>query len=129
MASGEFLSWATKLRHFSNEGISQRARTKSSLTKPSVTMTWARELMSATLVPGRSFKCCSASMCGVRTRSMRRGSATISFAPWRRRRFICDANTGWPSVGFAPITKMTSAFITESKFCVPADSPSVFLRP
>ena len=38
-------------------------------------------------------------MCGVRTRSMVRGSATISFAPWRRRRFICEANTGWPSVG------------------------------
>ena len=41
----------------------------------------------------------AAAMCGVRTRSMRRGSATISFAPWRRRRFICEANTGWPSVG------------------------------
>ena len=45
-------------------------------------------------VPGRSFKCCSAAMCGVRTKSMRRGSATISFAPWRKRRFICEANTG-----------------------------------
>ena len=50
-------------------------------------------------------------MCGVRTRSMRRGSTTISFAPSRRRRFICEANTGWPSVGFAPMTMITSAFI------------------
>ena len=92
-------------------------------------MTWARELINATLVPGRSFKWCSAAMCGVRTRSMRRGSATMSFAPWRSRRFICEANTGCPSVGFAPITKMTSAFITESKFWVPADSPMVFFNP
>ena len=53
----------------------------------------------------------------------------IRRAPWRSRRFICEANTGCPSVGFAPITKITSAFITESKFCVPADSPRVFFRP
>ena len=53
----------------------------------------------------------------------------MSFAPSRRRRFICEANTGWPSVGFAPMTMITSAFMTESKSCVPADSPSVFLRP
>ncbi len=34
-----------------------------------------------------------------------------------------------PSVGLAPVTNITSAFMTESKFCVPADSPMVFLSP
>ncbi len=29
---------------------------------------------------------------------------TISLAPSRRRFFMRDANTGWPSVGLAPIT-------------------------
>ena len=53
----------------------------------------------------------------------------ISFAPWRRRRFICEANTGCPSVGFAPMIRITSAFMTESNAWVPADSPSVFFRP
>ena len=32
--------------------------------------------------------------CGLRTRSIARGSATISFAPSRSRRFIREANTG-----------------------------------
>jgi hypothetical protein len=40
-----------------------------------------------------------------------------------------EANTGCPSVGLAPMTMMTSAFMTESNACVPADSPSVLLRP
>src|SRR5215813_12570184 len=40
-----------------------------------------------------------------------------------------DANTGCPSVGFAPTTMITSDFITESKFWVPADSPIVFFKP
>ena len=40
-----------------------------------------------------------------------------------------EANTGWPSVGLAPMTMMTSDFMTESKACVPADSPSVCFRP
>ena len=50
-------------------------------------------------------------MCGVRTRSMRRGSTTMSLAPSRSRRFIRDANTGCPSVGLAPITTITSALV------------------
>ena len=33
---------------------------------------------------------------------------TISFAPWRSRCFIREANTGWPSVGLAPMTIITS---------------------
>ena len=40
-----------------------------------------------------------------------------------------EANTGCPSVGFAPITMITSAKSTEANVCVPADSPSVCLRP
>ena len=53
----------------------------------------------------------AASTCGERTRSIRRGSATISWAPSRSRRFIREANTGWASVGLAPITRMTSACV------------------
>ena len=33
------------------------------------------------------------------------------------------AKTGCPSVGFAPITMITSASITLSKSCVPAEVP------
>ena len=39
-----------------------------------------------------------------------------------------EANTGWPSVGLAPITMMTSACSTESKSCVPAEVPNVVLQ-
>ena len=35
--------------------------------------------------------------------SVRRGSITISLAPARRRFFMRDANTGWASVGLAPM--------------------------
>ena len=40
-----------------------------------------------------------------------------------------EANTGWASVGLAPITRMTSACSTESKSWVPAEVPKVGLRP
>ena len=60
---------------------------------------------------------------------MRRGSITINRAPSRSRCFILDAKTGCPSVGFAPITTMTSAWATDWKSCVPADSPNVCLSP
>ena len=36
---------------------------------------------------------------------MLRGSTTISLAPWRRRRFMRLAITGWASVGWAPCTR------------------------
>jgi hypothetical protein len=39
-----------------------------------------------------------------------------------------EANTGWPSVGFAPITRMTSACSTDLKSCVPAEVPKVVLQ-
>ena len=60
---------------------------------------------------------------------MRRGSMTISLAPWRSRFFMREANTGCPSVGLAPTTIITSACSTELKSCVPADVPNVVLNP
>ena len=42
---------------------------------------------------------------------------------------IREAKTGWPSVGLAPMTTMTSADSTLSKFCVPALVPKVVRRP
>ena len=62
------------------------------------------------------------------TRSMRRGSTTISRAPARSRLFMREAKTGWASVGLAPITMMTSALSTDLKSCVPADVPNVLLE-
>ena len=109
--------------------MSQRSRTKSCFTRPSVTMTCASAVSTATLVPGRSGRWYDASTCGVRTMSMRRGSTTISLAPWRSRFFMREANTGCPSVGLAPITMMTSLCSTESKFCVPAEVPNVLPNP
>ena len=38
-------------------------------------------------------------------------------------------DTGWPSVGLAPITKITSAWATDAKSCVPAEVPSVVFKP
>ena len=92
-------------------------------------MTWHIALTKATFVPGRTGRCSSASTWGERTRSIRRGSATITLAPSRRRRFIREANTGWASVGLAPMTSMTSAESTEAKSWVPAEVPNAWLRP
>ena len=39
-----------------------------------------------------------------------------------------EANTGCPSVGFAPMTMMTSVCSTLSKSCVPAEVPKVCLQ-
>ena len=61
--------------------------------------------------------------------SVRRGSMTMSLAPWRNRFFMREANTGWPSVGLAPITMMTSALSTLLKSWVPAEVPKVCFRP
>ena len=54
---------------------------------------------------------------------------TINFAPARIRRFMREAKTGWASVGFAPMTTMTSELATDLKSCVPADVPKVVLKP
>ena len=50
---------------------------------------------------------------------------------WRPRASAasyCEAKTGWPSVGLAPITMMTSACSTESNACVPAEVPKSCLQ-
>ena len=127
IASGLFSGRAMNAAHSATS--SQRSSTNAWSISPSVTTTWAIALMTATLVPGRSWRWWLASMCGLRTRSIRRGSTTMSSAPARRRRFIRDAKTGWPSVGFAPMTMITSAFSTDAKSCVPAEVPNVVLRP
>ena len=108
---------------------SQRSRTNSSSWSPSVTMTWAIALTKATFEPGSTGRWWAASTCGLRTRSIRRGSATIRLAPSRSRRFIRDAKTGCASVGLAPISSITSAWSTERKSWVPAEVPNVCLRP
>jgi hypothetical protein len=53
----------------------------------------------------------------------------MALAPARSRFFIRDANTGWASVGLAPMTSMTSACSTEAKSCVPAEVPNAWLSP
>jgi hypothetical protein len=47
----------------------------------------------------------------------------MSLAPWRSRFFMREVNTGWPSVGLAPMIMINSDSSTESKSCVPADVP------
>src|SRR5260221_10853188 len=61
--------------------------------------------------------------------SVRRGSTTISLAPARRRFFSLEANTGWPSVGLAPMIITTSVCPTESKSWVPAEVPKAVDSP
>ena len=93
-----------------------------------MTTTWAIALTIATFVPGQLQVVIGLDVRRA-TRSIRRGSATMSFAPSRSRRFIRDANTGCPSVGLAPMTMITSACATDLKSCVPADVPNVCFSP
>jgi hypothetical protein len=51
-ASGLLRSSETNSAQSWNSAESQRSRTKASLTRPSVTITWASEVTTATLVPG-----------------------------------------------------------------------------
>ena len=94
-----------------------------------MTMVWVIALTKATFDPGSTGRWWAASTCGVRTRSMRRGSATTIRAPARSRFFIREAKTGWASVGLAPISSTTSALSTDLKSWVPAEVPKVWLRP
>ncbi len=129
-ASGLCCGSATKAAQSSNSDQSQRSRMKASSNRPSVTMTWA------SAVSDRR-RWCRASAAGDRsprhaasaTRSMRRGSMTISLAPCRSRFFRREAKTGWPSVGLAPMMTTTSVCSTLSKFCVPAEVPKAWPRP
>ena len=129
IASGLFSGRDTNSAQIRYSEGSQRVAINASSARSSVTMTWASELITATLVPGCSCKKCEASTCGVRTKSIWRGSITMSFAPSRRRFFMRDANTGWASVGFAPISKMTSEYSTDLKSWVPAEVPKALLKP
>ena len=52
----------------------------------------------------------------------------MSLAPARKRFFMREAKTGWPSVGLAPMIKMTSLSSTLLKSCVPAEVPKVLLQ-
>ena len=54
---------------------------------------------------------------------------TMSLAPSRSRFLICEPTTGWASVGLQPMIRTTSASVTESKSCVPADAPKAWLKP
>jgi hypothetical protein len=102
---------------------------KASSCSPSVTITCAIALTNATLEPGSSGRWSAASTWGLRTRSIRRGSATMSCAPSRSRLFMREAKTGWASVGLAPMSSMTSVWSTERKSWVPAEVPKVCLSP
>ena len=128
VASGLFFGSETNAAQSSNSLQSQRSRTKASSTRPSVTMTWAIAVSTATLVPGISGRC-SALMCGDSTISVRRGSITISLAPWRSRFFRREANTGCAAAGLAPMIMTTSVSSTELKSWVPAEVPKVVERP
>ena len=79
-----------------------------SLTRPSSTIVYSIALSSATSVSGLNCR----RWVAWRERSVRRGSATMSFAPRFAAFFIQVAATGWLMVGLAPMTKMTSAFAT-----------------
>ena len=73
------------------------------------------------MIGGLDMRRCARGRCGA-------DRSTISLAPSRSRFFMREANTGWPSVGLAPMTMMTSVCSTESKSCVPAEVPKVGLQ-
>jgi len=89
-------------------------------------MTFMSPLMTATSVPGfwRS------QMSAYFTRSIRRGSITISLVPWRRTaRFTLAPMTGWFSVVLVPVAKMRSVYSISSIEFVIAPLPNVAARP
>ena len=88
-------------------------------------MTWAIPSNSATSEPtriGRWRWAISAS-------GMRRGSATIIFAPRASAFFNRVAATGWHSVMLVPMQKMTSGFSMSSRGLDMAPRPIVAARP
>ena len=63
-----------------------------------------------------------------------KGSGTFRRSTWDEALELIaakmrEANTGWASVGLAPITMITSDWSTERKVCVPAEVPKVWPRP
>jgi hypothetical protein len=80
---------------------------------------WIIALSSATSVSAWNCRKCEA----WRARSVRRGSATISFAPRFAAFFSQVAATGWFEVGFAPMRKMTSELATSFTWLDTAPEP------
>src|SRR5215212_8321080 len=75
--------------------------------RPSLMMVLIIAFSIATSLPGLNARCIWA----WRDRLCRRGSITISLAPFFAAFLIKVAATGWLTAGFAPITMMTSASI------------------
>ena len=71
-------------------------------------MTFIIAFSSATSVSGLN---CT-KRCAMRTRSERRGSQMISLVPFFTAFLIQVAATGWLTLGFAPISSTTSAWVT-----------------
>ena len=88
-------------------------------------ITWAIAFNSQTSVPGFSCKCKSA----ISAIQISRGSATISFAPFCRARFISIAMIGWASVVFEPITNIKSVSRISLIEFVIAPAPNMVTRP
>jgi len=94
--------------------------------KPSLKMTFIIPFSQATSVP---FFCRSHSAASL-TRSILRGSTTISFAPCSRTaRRITVAITGCVSVVLEPVTKMQAACSSSSMGFVIAPDPKAAARP
>ncbi len=76
-----------------------------------------------TSVSGLNCRKCAA----CRARSLRRGSAMISWVPFLTAFLIQVAATGWFDVGLAPITNTTSAFATSLTWfeTAPEFTPSI----
>ena len=53
----------------------------------------------------------------------------MSLAPLRIAFFMREPNTGWASVGLAPMSSSTLDSSTDLKSCVPAEVPKVRDRP
>ena len=92
---------------------------KASSTRPSVTMTFIIALSIATSVSGLNCR----KRCATRARSERRGSSTTSLVPFFTAFLIQVAATGWFTVGLAPISITTSAFVTSITGLLTAPEP------
>jgi len=98
---------------------------KSFLTRPSFMITCIIPFRSATSVPG----VCCIQMSANRTSGTRRGSAMMSFAPFRFALIIFSAIMGWFSLVFEPMTNSTSLFSISCIEFVIAPEPNTVARP
>ncbi len=98
----------------------------SSSCSPSSMITFIRPFSRATSVP----PLCLSQTVAYSTRSIFRGSATINLAPLSATAcFKYLAMTGWFSVVFDPVTKITSAPRSSEMELVIAPEPNAFTRP